>query len=116
MSARSMSWPDLDRDEWVRGSWQARWLSEPEGSNSSYSDGRLILTNQRLLFASCVSSDELAAVKFDEHVAIQHKRYRFSLHTLVVEASSGQRFAFRTTKMACKQIEARSRMRRITKG
>ena len=33
----------------------------------------------------------------------------------MIETSSGKRYAFRTKKMACKQIEARSQMRSLSK-
>jgi hypothetical protein len=107
-------WPELDRDEWVRGSWPARFLTEPNGSGS-YSDGTLLLTNRRLVFAGPAPADELAALNFDELAAVQCKRHGLSRNTLEVETSSGKRFVVRTKKMACKQIEARSRMRALTK-
>jgi hypothetical protein len=115
LTARGMSWVEFDRDEWVRGSWRARCLTEANGWDSSYSDGRLILTNERVLFASDVPGEKLLALRFDDRLAIQCKRYRFSLHQLIIETSSGQRFAFRTIKLACKQIEVRSQMRRLAK-
>ena len=107
-------WPELHRDEWVRGSWPARFQTEPNGSGS-YSDGTLILTNRRLVFAGRTPADELAVPNFDELDAVQCKRHGLSRNTLVVETSSGKRFVFRTKKMACKQIEARSQMRTLTK-
>jgi hypothetical protein len=107
-------WPELDRNEWVRGSWPARFLTEPDGS-ASYSDGTLILTNRHLVFAGRTPADELAAVNFDEFTAVRCKRHGLALNTLIVETASGERFIFRTKKLACKQIRARSRMRSLTK-
>ena len=113
MVNQSWSWPKLDRDEWVRGSWQACCLMEFDGSRV---DGRLVLTNQHLLFLGRSSSDDLLpAIDFDDQIVVQRKRYRLGLNMLIIETSSGQRFAFRTNRVACKQIEARSRMRRLTK-
>jgi hypothetical protein len=108
------SQPELERDEWVRRTWRARCVTEPNGSGSRESVGELILTNQRLMFVGPARA-ELAAVNLDEFTAVRCKRHGLSLHTLIIETSSGKRFVFRTKRMACKQIEARSRMRPVTK-
>jgi hypothetical protein len=100
-------WSQLDRDEWVRRTWPARRLTERNGSGSQESVGELILTNQRLLFAGPTGA-ELAAVNLDELTAVVCKRHGLLRNTLMVETSSGERFVFRTERMACKQIEARS--------
>ncbi len=107
-------WLDLKRDEWVRRTWPARCVTEGSGSASPESTGTLILTNQRLMFAG-PNGAERAAVNLDDFSAVLCKRHGFSRNTLIVEASSGDRFVFRTNRMACKQIEARSRMRALTK-
>ena len=103
-------------DEWVRGRWPARCVTEPNVSGSSYSEGTLILTSRRLdLSSAAPRSDELAVLKAEELTTVKCKRHGLSLNTLMVETPSGKRFVFRTKKMACKQIEARSRMRSLTK-
>lgn len=60
-------------------------------------------------------ADELAVLNVEELTAVRCKRHGLSLNTLMVETPSGKRFEFRTKKVACKQIEARSRMRSLTK-
>lgn len=107
-------WSQLNRDEWVRRAWPARCLAEPNGSGSPEPAGTLILTNQRLIFASSTRA-KLAAVNLDDFSAVVCKRYGLSRNTLIVETLSGERFVFRTKRIACKQIEARSRMRLLTK-
>lgn len=112
--AQVAGWAQLDRNEWVRMYWPARRLADPNDSASPESAGTLMLTNQRLLFAG-PSGAELAAVNLDEFTAVDCKRHGLSRNTLIVEASSGERFVFRTKRMACRQIEARSRMRSLRK-
>jgi hypothetical protein len=107
---------ELDSDEWVRRTWSARCLTEPNGPGSPASIGTLILTNRRLLFAGGTRADEPIAVNFTEFTAARCERHGLSLNTLIVETSSSERFVFRTKRMACKQIEARSRMRSLAKG
>lgn len=107
-------WSQLDRDEWVRGTWPARSLTEPIGSDSPESLGTLMLTNQRLIFVVPTGA-ELAAVNLDELTAVLCKRHGLWRNTLIVESSAGERFVFRTNRMACRQIEARSRMRSVSK-
>ena len=115
MEAQGEGWPDLDRDEWVRGRWPARCVTEHNVSGSSYSEGTLILTSRRLMFVGRTPADELAVFKIEDLAAVRCKRHGLSLNTLMVETPSGKRFVFRTKKMACKQIEARSRMRSLTR-
>ena len=104
-------WSELNRAEWVRGSWPARCLTDPNASGPShYSDGTLILTNRRLIYAGRTPADE-SVLNFEELAAVRCKRHGLSLNSLMVETSSGRRFVFRTKKLACKHIEARSRMR-----
>ena len=43
VSVQGTTWPELELDEWVRSSWPARRLTEANGSDSSYSDGTLML-------------------------------------------------------------------------
>ena len=107
-------WSQLQRDEWVRRAWPAQCLTEPDGSGQPELAGTLILTNQRLIFAG-PTRVELAAVNLEELAAVLCKRHGLSRNTLIVETSSGDRFVFRTMRMACKQIEARSRMRSLAK-
>ena len=76
--------------------------------------GTLILTNRRLIFAGHTSADEVV-LNCDELAAVRCTRHGLSRNTLMVETSSGKRFVFRTKKMACTQIEARSRMRSLIK-
>ena len=116
MGTRSQVWAELERDEWVRGAWPARCRREPNGSGSPESVGTLILTNRRLVFTGRTPHDDFAAVTFDELTAVRCTRQGLSLNTLIVETSSDERFVFRTKKMACRQIEARSQMRLLTKG
>jgi hypothetical protein len=59
MAASRLSWPELERDDWVRQSWPARRRTGPNGSASSYSDGTLILTSRRLFFTGLFELDEL---------------------------------------------------------
>ena len=115
MGIQGKGWLELDTDEWVRGCWPARSLSPYSGSGSTATVGSLILTNRRLLFVGRTSLDELAAVDFDEITTVQCPRQGLSRYTLIVETSSGSRLIFRTKKMACRQIEARSQMRLLTK-
>lgn len=63
MGALGEGWPELDSDEWVRGSWPAHCQIEPDVSSSSYSDGTLFLTNRRLVFAGRTPADELAVIE-----------------------------------------------------
>jgi hypothetical protein len=107
-------WSQLDRDEWVRRTWPARCLTGPNDSGSPESAGTLILTNQRLMFVGPTGA-ELAAVSLDDFTVVLCKRHGLSRNTLIIETSSAERFVFRTKSMACKQIEARSRMRSVTK-
>ena len=106
---------ELDMDEWVRGGWPARWLSEPRVSSSPESIGTLILTNRRLVFAGRAPVDKFVAIDFDELTKVECTRHGLSRNTLIIETSSAKRFVFRTKKLACKQIEARSQMRLLTK-
>jgi hypothetical protein len=73
-----------------------------------------MLTNQRLIFVGS-SGSELAAINLDEFTAVLCKRHGLSRNTLILETSSGERFVFRTKRMACRQIEARSKMRSLSK-
>jgi len=114
MAIQRRAWPELDADEWLRGSWPARWQSERDRSGSSESPGTLILTNRRVIFAGSASRD-FEAVDFDAFTAVHWTRHGLSRGTLFVETSSSERFVFRTKKMACEQIEARSQMRLLTK-
>ena len=66
MEAQGEGWLDLDRDEWVRGRWPARCVTEPNVLGSSYSEGTLILTSRRLIFVGRTASDELAVLKAEE--------------------------------------------------
>ena len=116
MQTREMEtirWAESDRDEWVRRTWPARWLTELNGSGSPESAGTLILTNQRLVFVGTTGA-ELAAVSLDEFTVVLGKWFGPLRNTLIVETSSGERLVFRTKRMACQQIEARSRMRSLT--
>jgi hypothetical protein len=115
VEAQGEGWPDLDRDEWLRGRWPARCVTERNVSGSSYSEGTLILTSRGLMFVGRTPADELAVFKIEDLAAVRCKRHGLSLNTLMVETPSGKRFVFRTKKMACKQIEARSRMRSLTR-
>jgi hypothetical protein len=63
------------------------------------------------MFVGRTPADELAVFKIEDLAAVRCKRHGLSLNTLMVETPSGKRFVFRTKKIACKQIEARSRMR-----
>jgi hypothetical protein len=109
-------WSQRERegDEWVRMTWPARCQTESNGSDSRESAGELILTNQRLIFVGPART-EMAAVNLEEFTAVRCRRHGLSLNTLIVETSSGERFVFRTKRMACKQIEPRSRMWPLTK-
>lgn len=113
MAATRLSWPELERDEWVRRSWPARCRTGTNGSASSYSDGTLILTNRRLFFTGLSELDELPVFNFDELLLVRCHRHGVFLNTLTLETESGRRFEFRTKKMACKQIAARSQMRTV---
>jgi hypothetical protein len=114
VGVQGTSWPEFALDEWVRGSWPARCLTEANDSDSSCSDGTLMLTNQRLLFTDGRPVDDMVNIRFDDLLAVRCERHRFWRDTLIVETSSGRLFEFRTTKLACKQIEARSHMRQLT--
>lgn len=115
MGTRSSGWPELDRDEWMRGRWPARCLRHPTGTCSPESVGTLILTNRRLVFAGRTSLDEFAEFAFDELTAVRCTRQGLSLNTLIVETSAGECFVFKTKRLACKKIEARSQMRLLTR-
>lgn len=114
MAIQTRAWPELGGDEWVRGSWPACWLRESNSWGSPEPLGTLILTNRRLIFAGS-APHELEAVNFDEFTAVQCTRHGLFRNILIVETSSAKRFVFRTKKMVCKQIEARSQMRLLTK-
>jgi hypothetical protein len=73
----------------------------------------LILTNRRLFFTGLSELDELPVFNFDELLLVRCRRHGFFLNTLTVETESGRRFEFRTKRMACKQIAARSQMRTV---
>ena len=85
----------------------------PMALHSSYSDGTLILTNRRLFFTGLSELDELPVFNFDEPLLVRCQRHGVFLNTLTVEIESGRRFEFRTKKIACKQIAARSQMRTV---
>lgn len=115
MGSRTSGWFELDSDEWTRGSWPARCLREPDGPAASELVGTLILTNHRLVFVDHTQLDEVASVRFEELTSVRCTRRGLFLNTLIVETSSQQLFVFRTKKIACTQIEARSHMRSLNK-
>lgn len=119
MTASLLPWPEMAGDEWVRQSWPARCCTESAGSESkgsgrSYSVGILTLTNRRLFFTGPSELDEQPIFDFDELLVVRWQRNGLFSNSLIVERPSGQRFDFRTKKLACKQIAARSHMRMVT--
>jgi hypothetical protein len=114
VSVHGTLWPEFELNEWVRGSWPACCVTAANDSDLSYSDGTLMLTNQRLLFTDGGPVDDIVTIDFDDLLAVRCERHRFSRYALIVETSSGRWFEFRTKKLACKQIEARSHMRQLT--
>jgi hypothetical protein len=121
MAASQLSWPEMGGDEWVRQSRLARCRTESgasgsEGSGQSYSEGILTVTNRRFFFSGPSELDELPVFDFDKLLVVGWQRHGVFSNSLIVETPSGQRFDFRTKKLACKQIAARSHMRMVTRS
>lgn len=111
--AASRAWPEMGTDEWVRQSWPARCRMD-DSSGVPYLEGTLTLTNRRLFFTGPVELDEVPIFDFADLLLVVRWQRRCISHSVIVETPSGQRFDFRTKKLACKQIMARSQMRRVT--
>jgi hypothetical protein len=105
--------PELQMNEWVRANWPACIQSGPDGLGPSES-GTLVLTNRRLIFVARTPLDTFSA-SFDELTTVESARRGLRLNMLVVETARGGRIVFKTKKMACKQIVARSQMRLVTR-
>ncbi len=105
--------PELQINEWVRATWPASIQSGPDGLSQSET-GTLMLTNRRLVFVARTLLDTFSA-PFDELTTVESARRGLRLNTLAVETARGDRIVFKTKKMACKQIVARSQMRLVTR-
>ena len=116
MAAFGFSGLEMGKDEWVRQSWPARCHSVSEDSGQASSEGMLTLTNQRLLFTGRSEPDEVLSFDFEELLVVRWERRGVFSNSLIVETPSGQRFDFRAKKLACKQIAARSQMRKVETG
>ena len=109
-----LSWPEMGADEWVRQSWPARCRTESDGSDQTYAEGTLTLTNRRLFFTGASELDESLIFDFDDLLlAVRWQRHSVFSYSLIVETASCQRFEFRTKKLACKQIATRFQMRTV---
>jgi hypothetical protein len=74
----------------------------------------LTLTNRRLLFTGRSELDEVLIIfDFEKPLVVRWERHGVFSNCLIVETPSGHRFDFRAKKLACKQIAARSQMRKV---
>jgi hypothetical protein len=100
--------PGLDQGEVVLENMLARYLLNPGGKASPHSEGRLIVTDRRLLFTGEIPLTNEGALRFANLSGLRHERRGMAFHVLIVE-TAGMRFDFWTNKGECKAVEGHYR-------
>lgn len=90
----------IDDDEPIHYNWLARYLYEP-GRRYPFSEGRLILTDRRLVFLG----SKPVTLRFEDLASLRHERRAALLHVLVADRS-GTRYDFWTKRKLCRAAEA----------
>ena len=109
-----LSWPEMGSGRVGSAELAGSLPYRSDGSDETYAEGTLTLTNRRLFFTGPSGLDESLIFDFDDLLlAVRWQRHSVFSYSLIVETPSCQRFEFRTKKLACKQIAARSQMRTV---